>query len=583
MPRNQLRVHVIVALTVVCTFLSEVGNSPLQADSDSEIVARINKLIRQGWEDNEIKPSERSSDDEFARRTALDIVGHIPEYEKLVEFLEDESEDKRAKWIDDQLDNDDYIRNWSGLWGNLLVGRANRRAGGRAALDGWLRNAFRVNIPYDEFVKELITAEGNSNENGAVVFLASHLNEMAVPATSITSRLFLGRQVQCTQCHDHPFNDWQQTQFWGMNSYFRGTRRQGNPNNGGVVLTDQPVSRLVNFEKRSGLEVTTARQFFDGSGRGAVADIDITEDAFERAKKNRESRADLKPREELAKLMLDPKKPFIAETQVNRIWGHLFGYGFTKPVDDLGPHNPSSHPELLAYLATQFREARYDNKRLIRWIAASEAYNLSSLTHPGNAEVDDPGAGNVPLFSHMYLKQFRAEQLYDSLLIATAADQANRNSVQADNQRRTWLRQFVQTFGTDENDETTTFNGTIPQALLLMNGQLMRNALGGGNGSFLRRVVLSKTGRLVNDKATSRPRTVRQARKAQLQAVKARNRNVPEKIETLFLVGLSRKPTKAEIDAFNGTYQSGNYRDPVVGLQDVFWAILNSNEFVINH
>jgi hypothetical protein len=568
-----------VAVFCVAAFVVSVQTSEVRADSDSDIVAKINEHIRQGWEDNEVTPSEKADDAEFARRASLDIVGRIPTYSELTAFLELESRDKRGRLVDQLLDHEDYIRNSASVWGNLLVGRSNNRGGGRAALDRWLRNAIYTNIPYDQFVKELLTAEGSSDDNGAVVFLSSHLNEMAVPATSITARLFLGRQLQCTQCHNHPFNDWQQAQFWGMNAFFRGTRRQGNPNRGAVTLTDSPAATMVDFEKRNGTMQSARRQFFDGDG-AKVAELDVTVDILELRNRS-EKRALSSPRAELAGYITDPTKPFLAETQVNRVWGQLFGYGFTKPVDDMGPHNHASHPELLEYLAGQFREAGYDNKRLIRWIVASEAYNLTSRFNDANLD-DDPAKGEMPIFSHMYLKQFRAEQLYDSLLIATAADQANRTSDQAEAQRATWLRQFVQTFGTDENDESTSFNGTIPQALLLMNGQMMNNALGGGSGSFLRRVVLSTTGRPDEDAKTA-PKTVTQARLAAKRAARSRNNNTPAKIETLFLVALSRKPTPTELDAFNEVYTKGNYRDPVVGLQDIFWSLLNSNEFVINH
>lgn len=567
---------IFTLLTLSLILTSTLPSAVQAADSDAEIIKKINELIRLGWEDNEVKPSPKAMDEEFARRVTLDILGHIPEYQKLMAFLEDESRTKREELVNDLLDNEAYIRNWTSIWGNKLVGRANNRGGGRAALNRWLRQAFYTNMPYDQFVKELISAQGNSQENGAVVFLASHLNDGAIPATSITSRLFLGRQVQCTQCHDHPFNDWKQAQFWGMNAFFRGTRRQGNAMNG-VSLTDNPAPETIDFERRSGLMVTTLRTFFDGT-RGGEKEFKVTIDPFKNVKGKD---PDATPRQILADFMLDPKKPYIAETQVNRMWAHFFGFGFTKPVDDMGPHNTPSHPELLAYLAKQFQEAGYDNKRLIRWITGSEAYNLTSRSIKDN-EYDNPVAGNLPLFTKMYLKQFRAAQLYDSLIIATAADQANRNAQQAEAQRQTWLRQFVQTFGTDENDESSSFNGTIPQALLLMNGQLTNNALSGGRGSLIARVVNSVDGKL-KDKDTPPLKSARARQLAALRAAKARGKNVATKIETLFLVALSRKPTEAEMEAFNEVYQSSNYRDPMLGLQDVFWAVLNSNEFIINH
>ena len=188
-------------------------------DSDSEIIKKIDSYIEQGWKDNEVTPSPRASDQEWARRVSLDIVGHIPDYDSLMNFLEDSSSDKRAKFVDELLANPDYVRNWTTIWTNLLIGRAGN-GGNRQALSRWLRQQFYYNTPYRKFAEELISAEGSIEENGAVAFLSSHLNEMAVPATSITSRVFLGMQVQCTQCHNHPFNDWKQDQFWSMNAFF---------------------------------------------------------------------------------------------------------------------------------------------------------------------------------------------------------------------------------------------------------------------------------------------------------------------------------------------------------------------------
>eukprot|EP00913_Durusdinium_trenchii_P008928 g8394.t1 len=540
-------------------------DSARAADSDVEVVKKINQYIRQAWKDNEIESSPRASDGEFARRASLDIVGHIPTYEQLMTFLEDESPDKRARFVDMLLADSDYIRNWTNIWANILVGRANNRRGNRQALERWLRGEIYRNTPYDKFVHGLVAAEGSVTDNGAVAFLANHLNEQAVPATSITARVFLGLQVQCTQCHNHPFNKWKQGQFWGMNAFFRGTRRQRvGENRNEFRLTDNPGPDIVGFDERSGLVKNTYRKFVDGTIATKV------------------KYADVKPRELLAKFITDPKQPYMARAQVNRVWGHMFGYGFTKPVDDMGPHNPPSHPELLNYLADQFRQAAYDNKRLIRWIAASEAYNLTSRAGEKNS-IDNPPAGETPLFSKMYVKQFTAEQLYDSLLIATAADKSNRTSAAAERQRATWLRQFVQTFGTDENDEATTFNGTIPQALVLMNGGLIQSAINGGNGSFLRRVLDAPNGDIrVKPKRTTR-RTSRRPTPLQLKRIAAREaKAVPKRIETLFLVALSRKPTTAELEALNEAYQRGEYTSAVEGLQDVFWAILNSNEFIVN-
>ena len=532
------------------------------ADSDQVVVQTINKHLRQGWSDNEVTASARAPDGEFARRVSLDVLGHIPRYAELVELLDSPDADHRERFVERLLDDEDYVKNWTTIWGNLLVGRTNNR-GGRQALDRWLRRAFARNMPYDRFVFELVSAEGTSQENPAVNFLASHLNNGAIPATAITARLFLGLQVQCTQCHNHPFNDWKQSQFWSMNAFFDGTRRLGARD--AFRLVDLPAKGVKFFEKRSGLQEAAMRKFVDGTS--------VTIDD------------QVQPRLQLAKLMTDANKPYLARAIVNRTWGRFFGYGFTRPIDDMGPHNPTSHPELLDYLADQFRTAGFDQKRLIRWITACEAYNLTSRFGEKNA-IDDPATGTIPLFSRMYVKGFRAEQLYDSLIIATNAHKNGRGFEAAEKQRETWLRQFVQTFGTDENDESTTFNGTIPQALLMMNGALINNAVATTNGSLLQQVVDSPSGdiRPARTRTGKRPPRARKAVKIRAQQqLKNRYRSIPRKIETLFLVALQRKPTEAEMTALGRVFEEGGNGDPIAGLQDVFWAVLNSNEFVTNH
>ncbi len=548
--------------------LAWFGERPLQAaSSDEEIIAKINAFIKQGWSDNGVTPSERADDGEYARRVTLDTVGRIPSYQRLVQFLNDSSPDKRARLVDELLDDPDYAEQFSTIWGNLLIGRANNRRTNRGVLERWIKRQFEKNARYDQIVYDLISAEGNSEQNGAVGFLAAHLNENAVPATAITARLFLGLQVQCTQCHNHPFNDWKQSQFWGMNAFFRGTRRQGagNAQRNDFDLTDNDAESIVFFEKRSGVMEAITRQFVDGT-------LVVGESSDS-------------PRKQLAKLVIDPSKPYLGRAAVNRMWGHFLGSGFTRPIDDMGPHNPASHPELVDYLAQEFQAAGYDQKRLIRWIAASDAYNLTSRFHSdGNGNTaDDPASGNTPLFSRVYVKPFTAEQLYDSLLVATEAHKAGRNYDQSEKQRTEWLGQFVRTFGTDENDEASSFNGTVPQALVMMNGELVRNALSGANGSFLRRVLegtVSKPDDAADKNKSSR--TTASASKSKPTGIKP-PKTIPQKIEVLYLTALARKPSPAELSALDKTFQNSSQRDPILGLQDVFWALLNSNEFIMNH
>jgi len=297
----------------------------------------------------------------------------------------------------------------------------------------------------------------------------------AVQLTAKTTKLFLGMQVQCTQCHNHPFNNWQQAQFWEFNSFFRQVQkrdyRKTDPNTGRQVddyseVITRDFNGPVYFEKRSGLMQVAFPKYMGQ---------EVAPDAFDR-------------RQEFGKLLVaadNGETPLIAKAFVNRMWGHFFGYGFTRPVDDMGPHNTPSHPEVLERLAEEFVKSEYDVKKLIRWITSTDAYALTSQYGEDNL-VDDPGAGGVPLFSHMYVKSMQAEQLYDSLIVASNAHKSGRGGWEAqEQQRRRWMQQFVVAFDTDENDEATTFNGNIPQALMMINSERIDKAVSIDRGSFL--------------------------------------------------------------------------------------------------
>lgn len=537
---------------VACSFLSMMGQLPaadegkaFSTGTSDAVVDFINQRIRQGWSDNEIKPSEVAEDAEWLRRVYLDIAGHIPPAEVVNEFLADKDNAKRAKLIEKLLDDPSYERNFATIWTNLSVGRraprqGNRMPYSREEMYRFYLRAFHENRPWDQIVYDVVSAEGRHDREGAVNYLLAQM-EMAddgVQATAKTTRLFMGMQVQCTQCHDHPFNKWEQDQFWQFNSFFRqlekDEEREYNPKTGRMetkylYLSKKDFSGPVFFERRSGEMKVAYPQFFDETVP-AEGDVDR--------------------RKQLAKLMTQGDQPWIAKAMVNRTWSHFFGYGFTKPVDDMGPHNPASHPELLDRLTAEFVKARYDVKQLVRWIANSEAYNLTSQFGRNN-ELDNPAAGEVPLFSHMYVKTMSPEQLYDSLIIATEAHKAGRSSwEEADRKKQQWMQQFVVAFDTDEADEATNFNGTIPQALMMMNSELIQDAISTDKGTYLNNVL--------SDRGSDM-----------------------EKINQLYQSVLGRKPSRTELTKFNGIVRQ--YPNKLWAYQDMFWALLNSNEFIFNH
>lgn len=537
----------------VCSFLV-LGAQTQAADetgvrvrpgSVDAIVEFINERIRQGWTDNEIKPSEVADDAEWLRRVYLDIAGHIPPADVVTEFLADKDRTKRAKLIETLLEDPSYERNFATIWTNLSVGRrdpgrGNRMPYSRQDMYRFYLRAFHDNQPWDQVVYDVVSAEGRHDRNGAVNYLLAQmeLKDEGVQATAKTTRLFMGIQVQCTQCHDHPFNKWEQDQFWQFNSFFRQLDKrvetEYNPKSGRdedkyLYLEQKEFAGPVFFERRSGEMKVAYPTFFEET---------VPEGP------------EIDRREQLAKLMTQGDEPWIAKAMVNRMWSHFFGYGFTNPVDDMGPHKAASHPELLDRLAAEFVKSRYDVKQLVRWITNSEAYNLTSQFGRDN-EIDNPAAGEVPLFSHMYVKTMTPEQLYDSLIIATEAHKAGRSSwAEADRKKQEWMQQFVVAFDTDEADESTTFNGTIPQALLMMNSELVKDAISSDKGTYLGSVLANRGSDM-------------------------------EKINQLYESVLGRKPSRTELSKFNEIVR--RYPNKNWAYQDIFWALLNSNEFIFNH
>jgi hypothetical protein len=468
-----------------------------------------------------------------------------------------------------------------------LIGRAGKPKDdaksptSREGMEAYLRRAFGDNKPYNKMVYELISAKGSSkpgedNYNGAVNFLVGKMEDNGVQATAKTAQIFLGLSVQCTQCHNHPFNEWKQNQFWEMNAFFRQTKATKSMAAKGKV--DHSVLSNVDFrgesssgnsheadlfyELRNGIEKAAYPVFVDGteiSRSGMLSDVDR--------------------RTELAKMIV--KSDYMGQAIVNRMWGHFMGYAFTKPVDDMGPHNQPTHPELLAKLAKDFSNHKYENdgydiKQLIRWIVLSEPYGLSAHFNKGNRS-DDPTLGEKPKFSHYYLRQMSAEQLYESLIVATDVANTKGSEEERAAAKSQWLQQFVVAFGTDDGGEASIFNGSIPQALMMFNGDMMRRATSGEAGTFLGNVI--NNGRLSPD----------------------------QKVDYLYLAALARMPNSSELGALKEAttggggaatpaYGGGGRRGPMAmrpaatggtpgmgAYQDVWWSLLNSNEFIICH
>ena len=550
----------LLALMVLLPAYCSAGD-PVDGPSDSSRlpqVEKINELVEIVWTDFEITPSKPATDGEWCRRVYLDLIGRIPKVEELREFVGDKSPDKREKLVEKLLYDDEFTeefaRNWTTIWTNLLIGRTggndNRSMINRAGMQKYLRDSFARGKPYDRMTKELITATGTTapgakDFNGATNFLIDKVNEEnGAQATAQTSKLFLGLQVQCTQCHNHPFNDWKQQKYWEFNAFYRQSRAFGADQSmgpeAGARLGDfdfQGENRDIDeaalfYELRNGLTKVAYPVFVDGTKIETSGYVSVV---------NR--------RQKLAELVVGSE--YFTKAIANRTWAHFLGYGFTKPVDDLGPHNLPNNPELLDYLAQQFESESYDLRKLMTWIVLSKPYSLSSKRNSTN-EKDDPLLGESPKFSHFYLRQMRAEELFESLQVATEAGQASGSYEQQENLKNKWLQQFTTAFGTDEGDEVTSFNGTIPQVLMMFNGEMIKEATATKRGTLISNLLEDKK---LKDE---------------------------QRVSYLFEAGLSRPPTTAE-KRLAGQFLEARGGDRAEALKDIWWVVLNSNEFIFNH
>ena len=352
--------------------------------SDRTVTQFIDRAIATTLQDNEVEPSPYAPGKEFARRAWLTIAGRIPAVGELPVSEPVPGSVSRMALINRLIESSERHHRLADVWTRLLVGRSLRPGIDRAALHQFLLTAFTENRSWMTVVRELISAEGRSDRNAATNFLLAHLDNRATPATAVTARLFLGQQLQCVQCHNHPFaSEIHQREYWAFNAFFQHTERRPVPqltddvaDRRPVVLTDGVAAGMTFFETRNGRHEAVLPRY---AGRTLTA-------AGTTAR-----------RSALAQYLADDPEHQVARAMVNRLWADFFGVGFTNPVDDMGPHVIVSHPELLEGLTEAFVASDYDLTRLQSWIASSSAWQRSSRATDQNVW-DNPSAGSTPLF-----------------------------------------------------------------------------------------------------------------------------------------------------------------------------------------
>jgi len=488
----------------------------------------IDELVWNKLRQLRITPSPGCSDAKFLRRAHLDIIGRLPTADETRTFLADQGTGKRARLIDQLLERPEYADFWANKWADLL--RPNPyRVGIKAtlSLDTWLRDVFRQNWPYDQFVRELVTAQGSTWRNGAVTVVRDRREPDEI--ATLVSQLFLGIRLECAKCHHHPFEVWGQDDFYGLASYFARIGRKG-------TGLSPPISggEEIIFTANSG----TATHPLTGAAvapkplLGQARDIGPQDD----------------PRAVLVEWMIADEHGYFAKVAANRVWAELMGRGIVDPVDDLRATNPPSNAPLLDALASNLRDARYDLKHLIRTVANSHTYQLDSLPGPRNT-------ADTRNFSRHYRQRLRAEVLLDAVCDVTGVTESFGAMPPDSRATQLWTHRidslFLDAFGRpDPNQDPPcerTLDSTVAQTLHLMNSPRLHEK------------VVSDAGRAA------------QWAQSELQPAQI--------VEQLYLMLYSRFPTADELTATVPLFGS-TLAERRQTTEDLMWALLNSPEFL---
>ncbi|MCH7689072.1 MAG: DUF1549 domain-containing protein [Planctomycetes bacterium] len=513
-------------------------------DDVADVTAQVNRHFERLWDEKNLTPAETADDLQILRRISLALHGTIPSLEEIRSFEADNGEHRLHRWTAGMLDDNrfaDYFaerlaRSYVGTdGGQFIVYRRDRFV-------QWLAEELKHNHPYDEIVRQIITQRGLWTGQPATNFVTATVIEGDVDENKLAGRCvraFLGQRIDCAQCHDHPFAEWKQGQFEGLAAYFAHTRLSVFGLEDRATDGDKQVEYII-------IDRDTQEK------RVVAPDVPFHPEWLSQTGSRRE---------QLAAWITHPKNRRFERAIVNRVWGLMFGRPYIDPVDDLpNPGNPNK-PDLLDILGKDFREHGCDLRRLILVIAASQPFRLDSRS-PQDQDVEtseermiadetiDRLTSNWAVFQ---LTRLRPEQVIGAMLQAGSIKTIDRNSHLIVRSIR-FLREndFIKEYGDLGEDELDKHAGTIPQALLRMNGNLS-NEIGSAN-------PFSTTGRIL-----------------------AVAKDDETCLETCFLICATRRPTPEQQDYFLDQLQgtSGEKRKQVV--EDIMWSLFNSEAFSWNH
>ncbi len=484
----------------------------------------IDTLVNNKLKKLRINPSEVCSDEEFLRRVYLDIIGKLPTPDEFDRFMQSEDSQKRAQLVDELLARKEFVEVWVMKWAELLQIRTTQQVTYKPMLlyYNWLQEQIASNKPIDQMVQELLSATGGTFTSPATNYYQSETDTLKISEN--VAQVFMGMRIQCAQCHNHPFDRWTMDDYYGFAAFFSqiGRKRAEDP-------------REIIVFNRGGGEVNHPvdnRQMAPKFLGGATPDV---------AGKDR--------REVLANWLASDENPYFARNLSNIVWAHFFGRGIIDEVDDVRVSNPAVNPELLDELARRFSEYRYDFRQMVRDICNSRTYQLSTA-------INETNATDGTNFSHASLRRLRAEVLLDCISQVTETPNKFRglpsgaSAVQiADGNTSSY---FLTTFGRAKRETVCScevkMEPNLSQALHLLNGDSVHNRI--GQGKLIKRRL--------DEGATPK-----------------------EVIRELYVRCLAREPLPEEMANLEQILaEDGN---PQQTLEDVFWALLNSREFIFNH
>jgi hypothetical protein len=530
-PKSPLRLCLILLVWVAAARADDAPVALTQA---------IDAELRAAWSREKIAPAPRSTDAEFLRRVYLDLVGVVPTYEETKSFLDDSSAAKRAALIDALLTDARFSRQQADVWDLVLFGRNPGNGDATRKRDGfkkWLAGQFEKDQPLDQVARRLLSADDDGSELFYVQFRGQ-----PEEATVAVSRIFLGMQLQCARCHDHPYESWTQRDFYGMAGFFvrlvvveagSGQNRKykvGEKSVGEVLFTG-----AVKDQKPGQKGEPVAPKFLGG-------DVLDEPPAPKDAKKEVVKANVLPPRpafsrkEKIADWVTGPDNPYFARAMANRLWAQFMGRGFVHPVDDLGGKNAPSHPQLLDTLTKHLLDTKFDLKSFVRAVVTSEAYQLAS-TGPETAALPS-------WYERARVRPLSAEELMASFKAATKFPA---DGFKGSGEPTEYMLRY---FG-EPTDGLGHFQGSLSEHLFL------------NNATHLRLLAQPRKGNL-SDALMTMPGTW------------------DEKVDRLFLSMLNRLPTDAERARFV-QHLSGDAKMASALIEEAVWTLMCCSEFRFNH